>query len=426
MIVRIIATFMTKADEIRAKWELVRGSLHERARREWAAAEALALGWGGLKTVQEATGLAAATIIRGKNELRARAVDGSVPTSIRAPGAGRKTVAEKYPGLVEELEQLVDPVTRGDPDSPLRWTAKSLRRLAAEMLERGFRVGAHTISKLLKQAGYSLQSNRKRLEGRQHVDRDAQFHYINTRVAEQLGKGSPAVSVDTKKKELVGNYKNRGVEWRPQGKPVDVQVHDFIGDGGKVNPYGVYDILADRGWVNVGITSDTAEFAVESIRRWWTARGREMYPNADELLITADGGGSNGYRVRLWKLELQRLANDIGIPITACHLPPGTSKWNKIEHRLFAFIAMNWRGQPLTDHATILKLISSTTNSKGLVVEASLDTTTYLSGRKVSDMEMTQLCLDPHAFHPEWNYTIHPAAPQLGNRQPSAASDASS
>lgn len=403
---------MTVVDEIRVKWAAVRGSLHERGRRAWAGAEALAIGWGGVKVVHEATGLAPSTIIKGKAEVSAGAagVAGPPQSRVRAPGGGRPAVLEKQPGLLGELERLVDPVTRGDPESPLRWTSKSTRRLAHELVSRGFDVCANTVAKLLKSAGYSLQSNRKRLEGTQHPDRDAQFEFINQRVVEQLAFGNPAISVDTKKKELVGNYKNGGAEWRPKGQPVDVKVHDFKGDLGRVSPYGVYDIFANTGWVNLGISADTAEFAVESIRRWWHHHGQARYPRATELLVTADCGGSNGYRVRLWKLELQRLANEIAIPITVSHLPPGTSKWNKIEHRLFAFIAKNWRGTPLTDYATIIKLISNTTNSRGLTVEAILDTNTYAKGRTVTDDDMLNLRIDPHAFHPEWNYTIHPTA----------------
>ncbi len=312
------------------------------------------------------------------------------------------------------LEKLVEPVTRGDPESPLRWTSKSLRRLAAELTEQGHAVSRNVVSRLLKKLGYSLQANTKTREGSsQHVDRNAQFEHINSRVESQLESGNPAISVDTKKKELVGDYKNAGREYRPKGDPEDVQVHDFINrELGRANPYGIYDIGANTGWVNVGITADTAEFAVESIRRWWSDEGCIRYPRCSEILITADGGGSNGYRVRLWKVELQRLADELKIPISVCHLPPGTSKWNKIEHRLFSFISMNWRGKPLVSHQTILKLISSTETEQGLTVHCALDENQYEKGIKISDDVMETIRLYRNTFHGEWNYTILPKKPK--------------
>lgn len=396
-------------EKIREKWEAVRGGLNERTRRRWAAAEVRSLGRGGLKLVQAATGLAFATIGRGLRELEEETADEHESQRVRRPGAGRPLATTKQPGLLDALRELVDPETRGDPESPLKWTGLGVRPLASELKKKGFQVSPGLVGRLLRdKLRYSLQGNRKTAEGGQHPDRNAQFRYINARVLEQFASSNPAISVDTKKKELVGNYKNGGTEWRPQGQPLEVKVHDFIGPLGRANPYGVFDIFANSGWMNVGVTADTAEFAVESIRRWWTAAGRLRYPTATELLITADGGGSNGYRVRLWKLELQRLADEIAIPITVCHLPPGTSKWNKIEHAFFSFVSINWRGKPLTDYATIIKLIAATTNQSGLTAEAVLDTNTYVKGRKVTPDEMDRVRLDGHAFHPEWNYTIHP------------------
>lgn len=407
---------MKTVDELRQQFERLRDSLNERARREWAASEALALGRGGIVRVHEAIGIAPSTIGKGIRELRARE-DGSAAEEIkgvRRPGGGRKTADEKDPLLLPALEKLVEPVTRGDPESPLRWTSKSLRRLARELLEQGHAVSRNVVSRLLKQLGYSLQANSKTREGSsQHEDRNAQFEYINSRVEAQLRDRNPAISVDTKKKELVGDYRNAGREYRPKGDPERVQVHDFINrELGRANPYGIYDIGENTGWVNVGITADTAEFAVESIRRWWNGEGSERYPRCTEILITADGGGSNGYRVRLWKVELQRLADELGLPISVCHLPPGTSKWNKIEHRLFSFISMNWRGKPLVSYETIVKLISSTTTDHGLTVHCDLDENQYDKGRKVSNTEMEALKLYPNEFHGEWNYTIIPKRPK--------------
>ncbi|MCP4591275.1 MAG: ISAzo13 family transposase [bacterium] len=401
---------MSVIGQIRAKYQTARANLHERGRREWAAAEAMAMGRGGVTAVHKATGMARSTIHIGIRELKQRDSGQQPESRVRRPGAGRRPLTEKHANLPEKLEQLVEPVTRGDPESPLRWTSKSTYRLASELTAGGIKIGATSVGKLLRKLGYSLQANRKTLEGANHPDRDAQFHYINSKTAEHLKTGNPAVSVDTKKKELVGNYKNGGHEYRPKGKPRRVKGHDFAGELGRAAPYGVYDIALNVGWVSVGISADTGEFAVESIRRWWCKMGGQAYPDASGLLITADAGGSNGYRLRLWKLELQQFADELGVPITVCHLPPGTSKWNKIEHRLFSFIAMNWRGRPLVDYQTIVKLISATKTDQGLEVQCELDETVYPKGRKVSDAEMKTIRLQPHDFHGEWNYTIHPRA----------------
>ncbi len=407
---------MKTVDELRQQFERLRHSLSERARREWAGSEALALGRGGIVRVHEATGIAKSTIGKGIRELRKRE-DGPAADEfqgVRRPGGGRKTADEKDPLLLPALEKLVEPVTRGDPESPLRWTSKSLRRLARELEEQGHTVSRNVVSRLLKKLGYSLQANSKTREGSsQHPDRNAQFEHINSRVEAQLRDGNPAISVDTKKKELVGDYRNAGREYRPKGDPEKVQVHDFINrELGRANPYGIYDIGENTGWVNVGITADTAEFAVESIRRWWNGEGSERYPRCTEILITADGGGSNGYRLRLWKVELQRLADELGLPISVCHLPPGTSKWNKIEHRLFSFITMNWRGKPLVSYETIVKLISSTKTDCGLTVHCDLDENRYEKGRKISNEEMEKLRLYKCEFHGEWNYSIIPKRPK--------------
>jgi len=396
---------MSVVEDIRAKYEAIRGTLHERGRRLWAAAEATSVGWGGITAVHKATGIAQSTIAVGKREI-AEGLD--APPGVRQGGGGRPKVTDAQPGLQAALEALVEPWTRGDPESVLRWSSMSLRTISSELSGRGFKACPTTIAKLLRERDYSLQANKKTHEGKQHADRDAQFKYIAERTTAQHGAGNPTISVDTKKKELVGNYKNAGRGWRPKGSPLEVNAYDFIGELGRASPYGVFDIFANAGWVNVGMSADTAEFAVESIRRWWRDAGRAMYPNATELLITADCGGSNGNRVRLWKTELQQFADELGVPLTVCHLPPGTSKWNKIEHNLFAFIAKNWRGKPLTDYATIIKLISATTTKSGLKVSAVLDENVYEKGRKVTKAEMDDLRLDVHAFHPEWNYTIHP------------------
>jgi hypothetical protein len=380
--------------------------LNERQRRLFLAAEARALGHGGVAQVARAAGVSRPTIQQGLRELA-----GSLaPTErVRRVGGGRKALAERNPALLTDLEALVDPDARGDPMSPLRWTCKSTRQLAGALQERGHRVGYRTVAALLDQAGYSLQAAAKTLEGSQHPDRDAQFHYLNEQVKAFLAAGQPAVSVDAKKKELVGAFKNGGREWQPQGQPEQVNVHDFPDKQvGKAIPYGVYDVGRNAGWVTVGRDHDTATFAVASLRRWWQAVGRDAYPGAERLLICADGGGSNGYRVRLWKVELQQFADATGLAVTVCHLPPGTSKWNKIEHRLFAHISMNWRGRPLISHEVVVDLIGATTTATGLRVQAELDPGAYPTKVKVSDDELATVHLTPHVFHGEWNYTVTP------------------
>ena len=398
---------MKKEEEIKQRYERLAGELNERTRRLFAANEAMALGWGGIAVVARATGLSRQVIVDGMQELREgqRAGEGR----IRRIGGGRKSNVSKDPSLSEDLERLVEPVTRGDPESPLRWTSKSVRKLAKELQHLGHRVSHELVSELLHGLGYHLQVSRKTREGGEHPDRDGQFEHLNAQAAAFLAAGEPAVSVDAKKKELVGDFKNAGREWHPQGAAEEVRVYDFPIKGlGRATPYGVYDLTHNAGWVNVGIDHETAAFAVESIRRWWNEVGRTQYPQAKRLLISADGGGSNGSRVRLWKWELQQLADETGLCITVCHLPPGTSKWNKIEHRLFAWISQNWRGKPLVSYAVILQVIAATTTEAGLTVQCTLDTTSYPTGRKVSDEQMATLSIQPDAFHGEWNYTISP------------------
>jgi hypothetical protein len=386
--------------------------LDEQSRRLWAAVEARAIGRGGIIRVAEATGLSRATIRAGLKELDTPAADDHRRSStgrLRRAGGGRKPLAVHDPGLLRDLEALVDPVTRGDPMSPLRWTCKSAARLAAGLRSRGHVVSERTVNRLLHDLGYSLQANRKTIEGKDHPDRDDQFHYINRRVKAFQRQGQPVVSVDTKKKELVGLYRNGGREWQPEGRPEGVKVHDFIDkDLGKAIPYGVYDMAADTGWVSVGVDHDTAEFAVETLRRWWHRMGDRVYPQATKLLITADGGGSNGSRCRLWKVELQRLADEIGLHISVCHFPPGTSKWNKIEHRLFCHITENWRGRPLVSREVVVNLIGSTTTRTGLAIKSELDGGSYPLGREVTDQQMEDLSIKRQKFHGEWNYTIRP------------------
>ncbi len=398
---------MTDDDAIRQKYLSIKASLNERARRLWAAVEARALGRGGVAAVLRATGLSPTTLNRGLRELESG--DAPPPDRVRRPGGGRKAATVLEPGLAGALEKLVEPVTRGDPQSPLRWTCKSTRKLAAELSRQDYQVSHTLVAQLLRDAGYSLQANRKTREGTGHPDRNAQFEHINRQAKRQMRQGQPSISVDTKKKELVGDFKNSGREWRPEGKPQEVRVHDFIDKKkGKAIPYGVYDVARNVGWVSVGITHDTAAFAVATIRRWWRNMGRAAYPKARSLLITADGGGSNGSRVRLWKWELQRLADDTGLTIQVCHLPPGTSKWNKIEHRLFSFISQNWRGQPLLTHATIVNLIGSTRTNTGLKVRCVLDRKTYPNKIRVTDDQMRSIRLKPDKFHGDWNYIIRP------------------
>jgi len=395
---------------IRRKYRALEPELDERRRRQWAAAESRDLGWGGMTTVAHATGLSRTTITVGAGELaqpaKRRALEGM---RVRRPGGGRRPLAETDPDLLAALETLIEPTTRGDPESPLRWTCKSIRRLAEELTRENHPVGAVTVAKLLRRTGYSLQANRKTREGSSHPDRNAQFEYINASVQRFLKRGQPAVSVDAKKKENVGDFKNGGREWLPQGQPEEVRVYDFlIKSLGKAALYGVYDLLQNQGWVSVGIDHDTAQFAVNSIRRWWNEMGQQRFPRAKELLITADGGGSNSHRSRLWKVSLQGLADELGIRLFVCHFPPGTSKWNKIEHRLFSFITKNWRARPLVSLEVIVNLITGTTTRTGLIVKAALDTNRYPTKIKVSDEQLGRLRLKPHAFHGEWNYTLSP------------------
>lgn len=392
---------------LKERFARVAGSLDERTRRLVAASEALSLGWGGISATARATGLSRAAIRRGIAELQA--APPAQPGRIRHVGGGRKKTRDIDSTLQQDLETLVEPTTRGDPEGPLRWTCKSVRKLAVALRERGHRVSHQLVAELLQAAGYSLQGNRKTREGTNHPDRDAQFAHIAETSAGYLASGDPVISVDAKKKELVGDFKNGGREWRPKGEPEDVRVHDFlIPELGRATPYGVYDLAANAGWVSVGIDHDTAAFAVASIRTWWEEVGQVRYAEAGRLLITADGGGSNGSRVRLWKWELQGLADATQLTITVCHLPPGTSKWNKIEHRLFSFITQNWRGKPLVSYAAILSLIAATTTKMGLTVESTLDTTKYPTGLKVPDEAMATIQIQRDTFHGEWNYTISP------------------
>jgi transposase len=399
---------MPDAQALARKFEVLARVLDERTRRLVAAAEAEARGFGGVTAVAQASGLSRGTVIRGMAELKTAAK----PTRgqrIRRKGAGRKRTVDQDATLKRDLEALVEPVTRGDPESPLRWTCKSVRQLARELQRQGHRTSHRMVAELLHQMGYSLQGNRKTLEGSSHPDRDAQFHHINGKIREFQGARQPVISVDTKKKELVGNFKNNGRELRPKGDPEKVRVHDFvIPELGRAAPYGVYDVTQNAGWVSVGVDHDTAAFAAHSIRRWWESMGHAAYPRAGKLLITADSGGSNGARVRLWKLELQKLAEETGLEISLCHLPPGTSKWNKIEHRLFSFISQNWRGKPLISHQVIVNLIAATTTRSGLRVRAEVDPRKYPKGVKVSDQEVAAIRLERDQFHGEWNYTILP------------------
>src|SRR5947209_442698 len=394
--------------EVRKRYTVAREALDERGRRQLAAAEALTIGWGGVRLVSEATGVARATITLGLKELRGQVPPTPVGKN-RRPGGGRKAIAAQDPEVLEELERLVEPTTRGDPESPLRWTCKSTRKLADELAARGHQVSQEWVRQRLRGLRYSLQGNRKTKEGGDHPNRDAQFAHINATATAFLAAGDPVLSVDAKKKELVGDFKNSGREWAPAGQPEEVRVYDFpIKDLGRVTPYRVYDLAAKAGWVSVGLDHDTAAFAVATLRRWWEERGQQRYPQATRLLITADGGGSNGSRNRLWKRDLQQWADASGLALTVCHVPPGTSKWNKIEHRLFAFNSQNWRARPLLSYAIILNLIASTTTSTGLTVESSLDSTTYPTGVEVTAAEMEALQIERDPFHGEWNYTLRP------------------
>lgn len=410
----ILYAMATSVDEkvLRKKYRALEAELDERGRRIWAASEAAHVGFGGVALVARATGLAQSTIRLGKREIETKRAPTTqrVQRRVRRQGGGRKRLTDQDPGLALALERLVEPSARGHPMSPLRWTLKSTRRLAEELARQGHPLSHAKVGAILGDLGYSLQSTRKVREGTGHRDRNAQFEYIAAQVMQFHRRGQPVVSMDTKKKELVGDFANRGREYRPQGKPCLVRVHDFEDEQlGKAIPYGVYDLAGNCGWVSVGVDHDTAEFAVSALRQWWQRMGRRRYVGAKELLITADGGGSNGSRNRLWKLSLQQLADDVGLAISVCHFPPGTSKWNKIEHRLFCWITQNWRGKPLTSHAVIVNLIANTTTKAGLRVKAKIDERSYPTGIKVSDQQMAQLNLHPADFHGnDWNYTLKP------------------
>lgn len=398
---------MAGADAIRTRFEKLAPFLDERMRRLVAASESLTIGFGGTSEVSRQTGVSRRAIIQGIKELDE--APGVRVGRVRRAGGGRKKTVDKDASLKTDLERLVDPVTRGDPESPLRWTCKSVRKLSEELRRLGHQTSHRMVAELLHELGYSLQANRKTLEGSSHADRDQQFQHINQQVTQLLSQRQPVISVDTKKKELVGDFKNPGAELRPKGDPEKVRVHDFvIPELGRAAPYGVYDLANNSGWVSVGVDHDTSAFAVETIRRWWHSMGQQSYPQATELLITADSGGSNGSRVRLWKVELQRFADETGLELRVCHLPPGTSKWNKIEHRLFSFISQNWRGKPLVSHQVIVDLISATSTKAGLKVRAQIDSNLYPAGRKVSDKEVSALHIERDAFHGEWNYKILP------------------
>ena len=395
------------AQAIEQRYEALSPVLHERGLRLFAATEARAYGYGGVSVVARITGMARSTIERGMREMETKSPMAAGRS--RRPGGGRKAKRSQDATLLPDLQRLVEPATRGDPMRTLRWTSKSLRHLAQALQERGHSVCPHVIADCLRELGYSLQANSKTREGGNHMDRDAQFHYLNDQATAFLAAGEPVISVDTKKKELVGNFKNQGREYRPKATPEAVKVHDFIDPAlGRAVPYGVYDIADNKGWVSVGTDHDTASFAVHAIQRWWHTLGQTRYPKASRLMITADGGGSNGSRVRLFKVELQPLADETGLTLQVCHFPPGTSKWNKIEHRLFCHITQTWRGQPLTSRLAVVDLIAATTTKTGLQVRCELDTRAYPKGIKVSDAEMDTLNIQGDAFHPEWNYTIAP------------------
>jgi Rhodopirellula transposase DDE domain len=399
------------AEQIAMKYLSLAPMMNERMRRQWAASEARAYGWGGVRAVSGAIGMSPNTIRRGLAELLDRQAHPGAPEDlrIRHPGGGRKALTENDPDLVDALEHMVDPVTRGDPESPLRWTCKSTTQLAAALTRQGHALSPRSVGRLLNAAGYSLQSNRKTLEGASHPDRNAQFEHISRTVRAFQSRGQPVISVDTKKKELVGAFKNVGREWRPKGDPDTVKIYDFLDpELGKAIPYGVYDLSSNQGWVSVGVDHDTARFAVEAIRRWWAKMGSPRYPSARQLLITADGGGSNGSRCRLWKVALQDLASQLGLTIHVCHFPPGTSKWNKIEHRMFCHITQNWRGKPLVSHDVIINLIASTATKSGLKIRAELDRGSYPTGVAVADEELASVNMKRANFHGEWNYAIRP------------------
>jgi hypothetical protein len=398
-------------ETVESKYKVLSAVLNERQRRLWAASEAKVLGRGGVSWVSRATGLSRTTITGAMKELEALECGTPVAEErVRRPGGGRKPLTETDPGVMADLERLVEPTTCGDPQSALRWTCKSTRKLAADLRKRGHEIGERKVAQLLDELNYSLQSNRKSKEGGDNPDRNAQFEYINRQAQRFQRKEQPVISVDAKKKELIGDFRNAGKEWRPQGHPEAVRVYDFMDKKlGKGIPYGVYDVSANRGWVSVGTDHDTAEFAVETIRRWWHKMGHPSYPMANELLIMADGGGSNGSRTRLWKIALQGFADETGLAIRVCHFPPGTSKWNKIEHRMFCHITQNWRGRPLVSHEVMVNLIGNTTTEKGLAIKADLDTNCYPTGIKVSDDQLAEVNLKRAAFHGEWNYQISPS-----------------
>lgn len=403
---------MTEHHIIQEKYKALDAILDERGRRIWAAVEARSLRRGGISKVAKATGLSRTTIHVGFKELESGKASASPAGRIRKKGGGRKPLTHHAPDIISALDALVEPTTRGDPESPLRWTCKSTRNLARELQQQGYSIGDRKVADLLHDMGYSLQANAKTIEGTQHPDRNAQFEHISARTKAFQRRNQPVISVDTKKKELVGNFKNNGREWQPQGAPQKTNVHDFQDkDLGKVIPYGVYDVANNSGWVSVGIDHDTADFAIDSILSWWKHMGSQAYPEAEELLICADSGGSNSSRSRLWKLGLQRLADTIGLPVNVCHLPPGTSKWNKIEHRMFSFITQNWRGQPLVSHETIVNLIGNTTTTTGLRIKAKLNRKKYQTGVKVSKVDLSKVNLKPAKFHGDWNYTVTPNAP---------------
>jgi hypothetical protein len=406
---RILLQVKDHARVLKRKYKILGPHLNERSRRIFAAVEAQSLGYGGISLLSEITNISRRTIHVGLREINEKR---RLPEDrIRAAGGGRKGATQKDPSLPIELERLVDPLSRGDPESAIRWTCKSTQILSGELEKRGHPACARVVSALLHQMGYSLQGNRKNKDGKQHPDRNAQFEFINAQAKKQMRTGNPVISVDTKKKELIGNYKNGGKKWHKKGKAPEVNSHDFPGpDVPRAHPYGIYDLAKNMGWVNVGTSHDTASFAVASIRRWWKSCGRNLYPKAKHLFITADAGGSNGARLRLWKWELQRLADETGFPISVSHFPPGTSKWNKIEHRLFSFISRNWKGEPLVTYETIVRLIAATKTSTGLRVKCKLDKRPYNIGKEISDEQMASINLERNKFHGDWNYTISPKA----------------
>ena len=400
---------MISKNSIRIKYLRIKHSLNERSRRLWCATEALAIGKGGVTLVHAATKISRTTIYTGIDEIKQKRGRKKLKNRIRKKGGGAKSIMSKTPEILPALENLVEASTKGDPEVPLRWVSKGLRKLSDELIKQGHKVSTYTVANLLKEARYSLQLNRKEKEGKSAPDRDAQFHHIGQQAKTFQREGQPVISVDTKKKELIGNFKNGGREYRKQGDPVEVNVHDFPDkEAGKVAPYGVYDIGKNKGWVSVGITSDTAEFAVNTIRSWWHKMGKKDYQHAAKLMITADCGGSNGNRVRLWKWELQKLANELGMEIHVCHFPPGTSKWNKIEHRMFSYITQNWRGVPLISQEAIVQLIGNTTTTKGLEIQAQIDFREYQKGREVDEADFLEIAITRDKFHGEWNYTIAP------------------